>query len=120
METAVAHDILSRKISAKINVEAGMPQTPVTSSIQVYSRDIPLPPSPQALFIPAMSVDVVRISEENGGRNGRLKGQDYGSSSEGVSPRNVERFNELEDSTNQSENGDAKVVQQFRIEKLMK
>lgn len=67
-----------------------------------------------------MSVDVVRISEENGGRNGRLKGQDYGSSSEGVSPRNVERFNELEDSTNQSENGDAKVVQQFRIEKLMK
>lgn len=120
METAVAHDILSRKISAKINVEAGMPQTPVTSSIQVYSRDIPLPPSPQALFIPAMSVDVVHISEENGGRNGRLKGQDYGSSSVGVSPRNVERFKELEDSTNQSENGDAKVVQQFRIEKLMK
>lgn len=41
LETAIAHDILSHKPSAKINVEAGvMPQT-LTSNIQIYPGVVP-------------------------------------------------------------------------------
>lgn len=41
LETATAHDILSHKPSAKINVEAGvMPQT-LTSNIQIYPGVVP-------------------------------------------------------------------------------
>lgn len=41
LETAIAHDILSHKPSAKINVEAGvMPQT-LTSNIQIYPGGVP-------------------------------------------------------------------------------
>lgn len=46
METAIAHDILSRKPSAKINVEAGViPQTPATLNIQIYPGDVPMVPT---------------------------------------------------------------------------
>lgn len=46
METAIAHDILSHKPSAKINVEAGViPQTPATLNIQIYPGDVPMVPT---------------------------------------------------------------------------
>lgn len=46
METAIAHDILSHKPSAKINVEAGIiPQTPATLNIQIYPGDVPMVPT---------------------------------------------------------------------------
>lgn len=46
METAIAHDILSRKPSAKINVEAGViPQTPATLNIQIYPGHVPMVPT---------------------------------------------------------------------------
>lgn len=46
METAIAHDILSRKPSAKINVETGViPQTPATLNIQIYPGDVPMVPT---------------------------------------------------------------------------
>lgn len=46
METAIAHDILSRKPSAKINVETGViPQTPATLNIQIYPGHVPMVPT---------------------------------------------------------------------------